>query len=1014
MRNVERFAIRVGRAIVAGSLVLATAAAAGTLGKVVSIGGHASDIALDEARGVLYIANFTANRIEVMSLADNTINTSINVSPQPGAIALSPDGQYLLVAHFGNFAAAPSNALTLINLAKGGARQTFLLGFPPLGVAFGLDNQALVVTTTDFLLFDPASGAMQVLDTVAGVTAKTLPVPPANFPPQIIAASMNTSADGLHIYGLTDTIYFSYDVQKQSIWSQGYASSPPLGPRVVSVSANGSYYTAGWGLFNSRGVLMSQFVNPSGQLNLGSHAIDSVAGLIYAQIPDTPQATATIPPITTPNPTPTPAAPSAPPVLTIYEADNLTVRERLQLPENLAGKSALNSSRDVLYSVSDSGVLVLPVGSLKQMPRVTAAVEDIVFRSNSCNRNIVSQSLTIVDPGGGNTDFQLTSSIPGISISPASGITPATVTVSMDPNAFGPQKGTLAATIQIKSSSAINLPASVRVLINNHDPDQRGTFVNVPGKLVDLLADPVRNRFYILRQDKNQVLVFDGTSHQQIATLRTANVPTQMAISFDRRYLLIGHDAAQVAYVYDLESFEQQLPIIFPLGHYPRSLAASGNAILAAVRSAGGPNTIDRVDNYFHSAAPLPSLGVFQNSLNVNTVLVASPNGSSILAAGADGSVMLYSASSDTFTVSRKDFSAFAGSYAASSGDQFLVDNNLLNASLVPVKKLDASTGSSSGFAFVDQFAFRTTSGSMTGPGVVQRVDLAQGSSIRPTRMVESPLMGTKDAALIRTLAPMYDRTSMINLSVSGFTVLPWDYDAAVAPPHIDKLVNAADLTSPVAPGGLVTLYGSNMSLVNLATREVPLPTALGDSCLTVNGIPVPMMLVSSRQINAQLPFNVDGSAMMVLRTPGGISDNYLFQILPAAPSIFRNGTAGPDTGLATVVRASNNELVTLSNPIHPGDEITIYATGLGRTNPAVDAGLPAPSDPLPAALIQPAVTLGAITLDVSYAGLAPGQIGVYQIDAAVPKSNVTEGMAVPLVITQAGYQTEIDVRVVK
>ena len=71
---------------------------------MVSIGGHASDLALDEARGVLYIANFTANRIEVMSLANNTIQTSINVAAQPSSLALSPDGRFLVAAHFGNAA----------------------------------------------------------------------------------------------------------------------------------------------------------------------------------------------------------------------------------------------------------------------------------------------------------------------------------------------------------------------------------------------------------------------------------------------------------------------------------------------------------------------------------------------------------------------------------------------------------------------------------------------------------------------------------------------------------------------------------------------------------------------------------------------------------------------------------------------------------------------------------------------------------------------------------------------
>ena len=91
---------------------------AGTLGRVVPIGGQGADLALDEARGVLYVANFTANRIEVMSLATQRIQTSINVSSQPSSLALSPDGKYLVIAHYGNFAppASSGNALTVLEL----------------------------------------------------------------------------------------------------------------------------------------------------------------------------------------------------------------------------------------------------------------------------------------------------------------------------------------------------------------------------------------------------------------------------------------------------------------------------------------------------------------------------------------------------------------------------------------------------------------------------------------------------------------------------------------------------------------------------------------------------------------------------------------------------------------------------------------------------------------------------------------------------------------------------------
>src|ERR1700761_9342719 len=129
--------------------LLAATAAAGTFGKVVSIGGEASDLALDETRGVLYIANFTGNRIDVMSLATHTIQTSINTAAQPSSIALSPDGRFLVATNFGNAASpgSPSNSLTVINLTNQ-ATQTFSLGNAPIGVAFGADGIALVVTTT--------------------------------------------------------------------------------------------------------------------------------------------------------------------------------------------------------------------------------------------------------------------------------------------------------------------------------------------------------------------------------------------------------------------------------------------------------------------------------------------------------------------------------------------------------------------------------------------------------------------------------------------------------------------------------------------------------------------------------------------------------------------------------------------------------------------------------------------------------------------------------------------------
>ena len=982
-----------------------TAAAWGaTFGKVVSIGGHASDLALDEPRGVLYISNFTANRVEVMSLGTNTIQTSINVASQPSALALSPDDHYLVVAHFGNSAppASPANAITVIDLTTNG-KQTFSLGSAPLGVAFGLDGLALVVTTTDFLLLDPASGTTTELDTIAGVTAKTLPQPAGSFPTNIVAASVSASADGTKIYGVGDTLLFSYDVNTRTLRAGLYVSSPTLGPRAVSISQDGSYFTAGWTLKDSSFSNISQWANISGALNVGTSSIDSSRNVIYAQMPPPGALTA--------------------PVMQIVDSDNLAIRKTINLPENFAGKSTLSSDGSTLYGVSDSGVMVLQVGSLSNAHQVTAMKQDMVFRGNFCDRRVSSQTLTVVDPGGGNTAFSISSNTTGLSVNPASGVTPATITVSVDPNVFSSQTGTVVGTLTLKSSQAINIPDTVRVLINSHEPAQRGTFVDVPGKLVDLLADPQRSHFYILRQDQNQVLVFDSTNNTQIATLRTGNTPMGMAITFDRRYLLVGCDNSHYVNVFDLETLQPQQSIRMFNGDYVQSLAASSNAILAVTRNAsGGDPTIHRIDLASRSSSRLPSLGVYQNKVALNSVMTGSSNGSSILIASADGSVMLYDANANSFTVSRKDFTALSGSYAASNFNQYVVGNNLLDSSLVPVMQFETGTGNSSGFAFVDLGGFRTTapapasgSGSQsTAPGIIQRLDLTRPTSSvsLATPIVEAPLLGSGTAAFTRTLAPLWDRSGIINLTISGFTALAANYDASVAPPQIQKVVNAADFNTTIAPGGLISVFGSQLSPINLATAEMPLPTALADSCLTVNGLPMPILFVSPNQVNAQIPFETVGNVTMILRTPGGTSDNYNVQILPGAPSVFLSNIPGQSSTVPTIVRNDDGGLVTDSHPIHRRDNtaLVIYGTGLGLTSPAVQSGMPAPMSPLAVALTKPTVTLGGVALPLLYYGLTPGEVGVYQINVTVP-GNVPAGW-VPLVISQGSASTTLTVRV--
>ena len=227
----------------------------------------------------------------------------------------------------------------------------------------------------------------------------------------------------------------------------------------------------------------------------------------------------------------------------------------------------------------------------------------------------------------------------------------------------------------------MNLPPQVRLLINTRDFNQRGQILNVPGKLVDMLADPVRGRFYVLRQDKNLVLVYDMITLQQVAAplLRTGNTPTQMAITTDQKYLMVGNDNSQIASVFDLDNLPARPePIVFPFGHYPRSIGVANTGIFGLSRLAGSSRRTTGVCSAYQRTGVLdhvdftnrvadtpctlsagPTRSIYQNGLpTADGVLAPSPSNDHLLLALADGNVLQYADSAQTWVASRKDFAS--------------------------------------------------------------------------------------------------------------------------------------------------------------------------------------------------------------------------------------------------------------------------------------------------------------------------------------------------------------------
>ena len=975
-----------------------------------------------------------------MSTSTNTLRTAITGLPgEPGSVALSPDNRYLLVTNYDNcsacdFLTQPSAVpqLTVIDLVSN-ARQTVSIpsAIPstttptppsvPLAMAFGGGSKALLVTSAAIFLVDPTTKPptfVQQTSPPVALTVGPLPTTFGTFPPQILQASAGVSGDGETIIVLAQgsvtttsgtpvpgtQIIIKYNVASSALTAVADTSTPTLGPRVVSVDRHGANFLAGWALLNPQYVLLAQFPYPTGSLNLGGHAYDFVRNLIYADVPS-------------------PAG--GPPVLHILDTDNLTVRERINLPENLGGRSVFSSDMNTLYAISDSGVSILPVGSFASAHRVAAQEEQLQFLSTNCDNGLLTQTLHIIDLGGGHADFTL--SLPantnGIQISPSSGTTPAQVTVQVDPTAFSSQSGTTVVPLSITSNASIGIASPVRLLINTKSPGQRGIIHSLAGEIVDILADPARPRMYALRQDRNQVLVLDTATFNQVGVLRTGNTPTRMTFTRDNRYMLVGNDNSQIASVFDLDSLKATPFIVFPFGHYPRTLAVSDSAMFATSRNAGTPTgVIDQID-FANRVATMPStLGIFDNSVNPDSVMTGSPAGHSIFTATADGTVLLYDDSYAAFEASRKDLSALGGAYSAISDNLFMAGGDLFNRSMVlDGAILGASTTSSilvsGGSAVVINAASPTSS------GTAQRVTASAGVGIAgaSTQTIEAPVtqtilttppvgqIGETVLSFLRTVASINNGTT-IYLSISGFTELPPTFDQPTPSPVISSLVNLAD-GGQVAPGSLIVIGGSGLAASSAAATSLPLPTSLAETCAAINNIPVPLIRVSPSQINAQLPYEVVGSANLVITSPGGQSAPFNFNALANAPAVFRTGQAGSLTGLPLIYRAANNQLVDISNPVHPDDVLIIVATGLGQTSPPAVDGAAAPANPLEYASVPPTVMLGSVGLQLQFAGLIPGEVGVYQINAVVPHK-IGAGSQVPLVIQQGGISTSFNVRV--
>ena len=207
------------------------------------------------------------------------------------------------------------------------------------------------------------------------------------------------------------------------------------------------------------------------------------------------------------------------------------------------------------------------------------------------------------------------------------------------------------------------------------------------------------------------------------------------------------------------------------------------------------------------------------------------------------------------------------------------------------------------------------------------------------------------------------------------------------------NVLNAANyiVGRALAPGTIVSLFpaleANVVSTGTVSNTTVPLATNLSDTEVLVNGTPSALFYVSPTQINLALSYSLPqaGTANVQVIRPstGQIYGAAEIPLASASPGLFVEGAqqTGP-------VAAENQDfsINTATNPAARGTILQLYATGQGAVSGAPPDGQP--SSGLVPSIATPQILLGTMFVpagNIQYSGLAPGSVGLWQINFTIP-----------------------------
>lgn len=234
------------------------------------------------------------------------------------------------------------------------------------------------------------------------------------------------------------------------------------------------------------------------------------------------------------------------------------------------------------------------------------------------------------------------------------------------------------------------------------------------------------------------------------------------------------------------------------------------------------------------------------------------------------------------------------------------------------------------------------------------------------------------------------------------------------AGPVINAVQNAATIGAGIASNSFVTISGSGFApSPTIWSPTTTLPTTLGGVSVTVNGKPGYISYADQAQINVLTPPDkLSGPAAIQVTTAAGTATTNL-QAAPVAPAWFTYNLNGTTTlaalfaNTATYVAPGGALGPSIpSRPARQDDYLSLYAHGLGATNPVPPVGTVLGTyypidDPS-----RIKVTVAGVPAQVLFAGLVSA--GLFQINIQVPR--LPYGGDVAVIMTVDGVPTQFGV----